>query len=265
MDLKKVLKYLLVGGPWVIILALIWMADARRISYDKQLTTLRNEIAEKNKTIEIQDNVYKSKVQYIKELHDQYGQLIDSKNDQLEELGKEIKKNKEQILTLNSAVVKWKKAYEGLASANQTDVPEGDKVRKKVNFNKDFGYIGVSGHTLTDPAEAYVKVEQLRPLKITMAVTQAKDRTWNVYTTSSEDNVGIDITLAGVSPYVFEKRWYENIGISAEAGLGDGVLAGVGASYSFGSIDVGPRFWLTATDKVDRFYGAGFIWRPFTR
>jgi hypothetical protein len=144
--------------------------------------------------------------------------------------------------------------------------------RDRIDFNKDFGMIGVKGYTITNPPEAWVSVKQLRPLKITVAVTQDKDRQWHTYATSSDENTAVDIALSAVNPYILEPKWYEKIqlGLSLAGGSGTGgfgFLAGIDATYKIKQFDVGPAVFVTlgAGTAVTPFFGAKFNWRPFER
>jgi hypothetical protein len=197
--------------------------------------------------------------------------LLDKKDKQIQELDKTLKKNREDLLTANTMIVRWKKAFESAADANQVDVPtpansdHPELVRKKVSFEKDFGPIAVSGHTMTDPAEAYVKVWQRRPLTLSLFVSQGADGKWTSRAVSNDENTAVDITLAAVNPYLLERKWYEKIGVSIEAGGATGLLAGVGASYEIGKFQVGPKFWVTYTGRVDTYVGLSLTWHPFQR
>jgi len=254
------------GG--VVLLLFIVLAGVMTIkknSYESRITELQNAVAQRDVTIETQKGVFQKLTLQSKDL----SSLLDSKDEQIQLLQKELKKGKEELLTANSLVVRWKKAYEAQVAGHQTEVPPvvpGGIVRKKVEFEKDFGYIGVSGFTLTDPPEATLKVQQNRPLKLSVAVSQDKDGTWKSRATSSEENMAIDITLAAVNPWLLEPRWYENIGLSVDLGGGTGFLAGVGASYKIGKFEVGPKGWFTiGGGGVGGFVGAQLLWHPFAR
>lgn len=233
-------------------------------NHQKQLAELRNQLADKDKTIEVQKDVYSK----LAVTTDDLRSLLDRKSAEIVALEKHVAKLQEQFLTVTSAMVKWKKAYEALLEGTQTEEPPvepGGAVRKKVSFDKDFGYIGVEGWTLTDPAEAWVKVKQNRPLKLTMAVTQDKSRRWHTYVTSSEENVGVEIGLTAVNPWLLTPKWYEKIQVNASLGVGDGVLMGLGAGYRIKQFDVGPSVWIAGDGELSKFYGANVSWRPFQR
>jgi hypothetical protein len=226
-------------------------------NYERQLTSLRNEAAASAKTIEVQKGVYEK----LTLQNSNMKILLDEKDSQLKLLTGELKKKNEQILVVTSVSVKWKKAYEAVIKGTQSET-DG---RKKVEFAKDFGYIGVNGYTLTDPPEAWVRVQQNRPLRLSVVVSQDKDKVWKTRVTSSEENVEIDMTLAAVNPLILEPKWYEGIGVGIDVGVGNGFIGGVGATYKIGKFELGPKAWMTATDKVEKFFGAQFLWHPFQR
>ena len=248
-----------------IVLALVITGAVMDSQHTSEVTELQNTIATQSKTIEVKEGLYSKLAVQSKDL----SALLDKKDEQIKLLQKDLKKNGEDLLTANSLVLTWKRAYLATVAGHQTDIPptpgtEG-VVRKRVDFEKDFGYIGAFGFTLTDPPEATIQVQQNRPLKLTVTVSQNDKGAWSSRTTSSEENVQVDITLAAVNPYMLEPKWYENIGISAELGAGTGFLAGVGATYKIGKFEVGPKGWFTVTGPVSGFVGAQLLWHPFAR
>lgn len=248
----------------VVIVVSVAIVGAQKSRYDSQLADLRNAVASRDQTIETQKGVFQKLSLESKDLSG----LLDKSDEQVKLLQKELKDGKEQLLAATTIGLKWKKAYEASVKGHQTEVPStepGGTVRKRVDFENDFGYIGIVGHTLTDPPEAYVKIQQNRPLRVTVAVSQDKSGAWKTRATSSEENVGVDITLAGVDPWVLQPKWYEHVGVDLDLGVGSGVLGGLGVSYQIGKFQVGPKAWFTATDRVDKFFGVGLTWHPFQR
>lgn len=232
--------------------------------YEAQLAELRNAVAMKDKTIEVQKDVY-SKLTIET---DNLKATLDTKDQEVKSLLKQLQKTGQDLLDVNQLVIQWKKAYEGLADSTQTNVPPsapGSPQRKRVDFKKDFGAIAVSGYTLTDPAESWLKVEQLKPLKLTVAVSQDKSGAWHSYVTTDDDNTTVDIAVTAVNPYLLEPKWYESIQLNSFLAAGPGLLAGVGASYRFGRFDVGPAVFITTASGFSPYYGATFTWRPFQK
>ena len=261
LDLIK--KYTLALALLAACCLVIWGA-VKKHNYEKQILQLQNQIATSSKTVEDQKVLYEKLTVQTGDLKD----LLNLKDTQIQELNNQINKDKDQLVSVTTAVSAWKKAYEGLANATQSTIPPtGVNVatRERVDFDKNFGYIEASGYTETNPPEAYVKVQQNRPLKFTVAVAQNKDKSWKTYATSSEDNVFVDIQVAGVNPLALEPRWYEKLDLNSQLGVGSGVLAGVGLGIGISRFTVGPNMWITTGTSVNKFYGINVTWHPFER
>lgn len=272
-DIKTQLTRYLILGLMLAVVVMGLGAAWYKHAYDKRITQLQNEMAAKDKTIEVQKGLYtKLTIQ-----SENVKSFLDQKDQQVKALEEQIKKQKQDLLSASTVVASWKKAYEGLAKATQTEVPPdpakpelGGKTRQKVDFHQDFGYIGVDGWTLTNPAQAWVRVKQNRPLKLTLAISQDKDKVWHTYATSSEENVGVDIQVTAVNPFLLRPKWYEKIGVAIDLGMGTnrgglGALVGVGLNYQIKQFTIGPHVWLGINDIVDKYYGVAFQWRPFQR
>lgn len=193
---------------------------------------LSRQLASAQDTIEVKENLYAVSVVEIENLQrviEEHGESVKALLDQLQE-------TEDRLLATQALVVKWKKAYEGALEASQSEEEgEGGVVRKRVDFKKEWGYIGVTGHTLTDPPEGYITVSQLRPLRLTVGVAKGSDGQWRAYVHSSEENVQIDIDLAAVDVEVAlpKKTWRDRLWIDGYVGLLGETSAGVGASYRF--------------------------------
>jgi hypothetical protein len=262
-DTNKLYKYGFLALCVVIVIAVVVLGIERR-AQQELVTKLQNDVAQRDQTIEVQKGVYHKLSIESEGLQ----KLLTSKDEEMVRLNKELKKSKEQLLTANSLVVQWKKAYEAVVTGNQSDVNgENGVVRKKVEFSKDFGYIGVSGFTLTDPPEASVRVQQNRPLKLSLIVSQDDSGAWHTRTTSSEDNVNVQIDLAAVDPKILEPRWYEGIGFVLDVGMGSQFLAGAGVTYKIGRFELGPKAWFGIPLGQQPTWAAGLqvLWHPFAR
>lgn len=268
------LYFYFVGVLCLIFAGAIIFAAVKKNSYEKQITELQNQVALNAKTIEVGKGLYEKATLQLTDLKS----AMDSKDAQVKELEAQISKGKEDLLDATSLTVSWKHAYESVATATETHIaasgpsstPSSLPGRTRVDFTKDFGYIGVTGYTLTDPAEAWVSVKQNRPLKMVLAISQSKDKSWHTYVTSSEDNVQPDISVAAVNPYFFDAHWYEKIGITSALAAGPtsrgaGLLIGIGVTYKVSHFDFGPAFFLDVTDGLGKYFGATFAWHPFER
>lgn len=251
----KILKYLAVA-MFVCMLLLVAVFAVKRASYESEVTRLQNEVAARDATIETAKQVYSKLALETQNLQG----LLSSKDDEIKSLMKTIKARDEDLLVANNLVVYWKKKFEATGGGTQTNVGE----RIKVEFSKDFGYIKTTGFTLTDPPEFFVSVEQNRPLKMTLVVGQLNDGSWKADVTSSEENVGVDISVAAVNPRVLAPKWYEGFGVNMDVGVGPGMaLVGIGASYKISNFEVGPKVWIAAP-TLDVVYGANITWHPFS-
>lgn len=258
----------LVGVMGVTLVVLVLVFSHTTSSNRAQLLALQNQIAERDRTIEVQKGLYEKLAVQTKDVKG----TLDQKDVQVRELEDQVKKQKQDLLDASAVIVQWKKAYEGLANATQTNVPSTTQVasREKVDFHEDFGYIKVDGWTITNPPQAWVRLTQGRPLRLTLALAQDEAHAWHTYVTSSEQNMQVDVQVSSVNPYLFQPKWYENIGVDIDLGAGTnqsglGALFGAGLSYRFMQFSLGPHVWLGLNDRVDRYYGVTFEWRPFQR
>jgi hypothetical protein len=185
------------------------------------IAKLSTQLQKTTETLEITTGLY-SKQSYAYENLTKY---LSYKTDETAALQKELEKSRADLLTANQLTLKWKKAYEAVLAANQTEEPPADSggpTRKRVDFSGRLGPIQASGHTLTDPAEAFLKLEQVIPLKLTVAVAQNRDKTWTTFVTSSDPNIDVKVDLAGVNPLVISPKWYQRIWMDlGAAALGD--------------------------------------------
>jgi hypothetical protein len=262
--LVRIIAWTLAGLMLVGSLLVAW----KRHDYLKQLRELRNKVATHEQTIEVQKGVWSKASLEL----DSLKKLLDSSKKDQVKLKDELNKSKADVLGLTEVSVKLRQDYEALLKAKQTEVPgvDGKPGRTKVEFDREFGPYRISGHTLTNPAEAYLKLAQHRPLRLTLVITQLEDKSWRTYAASSEDDVSIDIKLSAVNPYLLERKWYERIGFNAYLGGGTvaasaGAILGVGVTVDFSKFSLGPALWFSTTGLSDRFYGVSFTYRPFQR
>ncbi len=208
-------------------------------SRDAQVSALAVQVAQNEKTVEIKDGLYATKIVELNGLQ----KLLDSKEPEIAALQKQLNDSKAQLLTTQQLVVTWKKAYEGAVNAHQTDggkSPIDSTIeRKRVDFDQSFGPIGVNGFTLTDPAEGFVSIKQLRPLKLTVAVAKNKDGTWQSYVTSSEPTMQVSVALSGVDTGVVSPEWQQRLWLNAGVDVLGDKRATLGLSYNFDRMSVG--------------------------
>lgn len=260
----KIIKYITITLGALLLAGVLYFAYQKH-TFEAQVRDLQNQVAQRDKTIEVQKDVYAKLTLQVDDLKTS----IDTSTAEGKRLADEVAKTKGELVTVTNTLVQLKKQVaEG--KGTQTDVPggkPGDPARKRVDFAKDFGFAGVTGFTLTDPPEYHLELGQgSRPLKLALALTQQKDRSWRTLVTSSDSNVAVDIGVTAVNPLVLEPKWYEGLKLTADLGFGSGgALGGVGASFKLGQFDLGPKVWGVTTGGGHTFYGGGVSWAPFQR
>ncbi len=204
------------------------------------IADLTTKLAENEKTVEIKDGLYATKVVELKGLT----KLLEGSSSEITALKKQLSDSNAQLLTTQQLVVTWKKAYQGALASTQTTIPPDNGAnpteRKRVDFSGDLGPIHASGHTLTDPPETDLTIQQIRPLKLTVAVAKNKDGTWSSYVTSSEPDVGVDVTLAGVDQKIIDPTWKQRIWLDFDGSFLGGFSSRAGLSYHFDRWSIGP-------------------------
>ncbi len=264
-------RWILVASSYLLIVLVAISLTTRRMDqlHQKQIVDLENQLALRDKTVEIQKDLYEKRTLQLKDV----SSLFDSKDKQLEDMKKQIKRDKSDLLSLTQINVKLKedisfteKGTQSVEKSNDPNAPE----RVKVAFQKDVGFLRVDGFTLTNPPVATLKISQLKPLKFNVSIAQQSDGSWRTYVTSSESSLGVDIGLSAVNPYFMFPKWYEKIGASFSVGGGNGpggfgVLSGLGLSYRARHFEAGPSVWFVLSDKTQKFVGANVVWYPFAR
>jgi hypothetical protein len=231
---------------WFVVVALVAILAIGYVGYgcgqrsrDDALAALATKLAQSEKTSEIKDDLYATSIIQIDDLT----KLLDTKQAEVLRLKQQLDQSQAQLLATEELVVRWKKAYEGVVNAHQSDggtsPTDPTIVRKRVDFDGSFGPIAVVGHTLTDPPEGYVSITQTRPLKLTVAVTRNRDGTWGSLVTSSEPNMAVDVVLGGVNPGILSPTWRQRIWVDAGVDFLMGQSASLGASYHFGRFSLG--------------------------
>jgi hypothetical protein len=238
-------------------------------SHRKEIVALQNEVAKRDQTIETQKGLFE---RLTLQSHD-LSILLDEKDGQLKVLQKQLADSGSQLLTANTLIVKLKKRLEAQShgTVDPVDPNRPEIVAGSVDTGTAFSPFKVTAEVSTNcktrSFDAMLHLDQIRPLRLSVIVSQDKSGTWKTSTTSSEDAFQIDIALSGVNPYMLESKWYEKIGLHADLGVGSGVLLGFGASYKIGKFTVGPTVWGTMNwDLAPKGYiGATMGWNPFQR
>jgi hypothetical protein len=207
------------------------------------------------------------------------GQRIEDLEAENKELQKTIDNRDEEVAALGQAVLKWKGQYFKIKNAKETvtdrdgnpatpDTPTNE-LRVRVDFDKAENYLRVHGFTLTNPAYAEVDVEWTRGLKLNFLLTKKGKDLKLYFDTNSPDIVVSDLVLK-VDPSVFERKWYENVGVQTNLALafGNGAGGTVGLVYDLGRFMIGPTYtsFLKNTEGgVGRAWGFSLTWFVFRK
>jgi len=197
------------------------------------------------------------------------------------DLQKVIDDRDESILALSQANLKLKDKIVRVENAKQTIVDRGGNtvepdsgevtgcesdLRVRVDFEQEDDPLKVSGHTLTNPPEAEIKIEWLRALNLELVLTKNDDGTFRVYLDSeTSDFIPADLKLQ-VDPSVLDYRWYQNISLGSNVLFGEtGLLFGISANYNiFSNFMLGPMFTVGYVgEKAETFYGVNVVWHPW--
>lgn len=252
----KTKLYVFLAALGAVLTAFAWQSCASKRQHDADRRTIQElsqKLVSSEKTTEVLKDLYAKEAVKTNDLVALLEATSADSAASKEELGalrKQLKETGDQLAIADRLVIKWKHAYEGAVEASQHDVPGTDPdgtgplppvVRKQVDFSKDWGFIGVHGYTLTDPPEGYVVIEQLRPLKLTVAVARGNDRQWRAYVKSSEENVQVDIDLAGVDENVLlpRKSWRDRLWVDGSVGFLGKRNVGLVISYRFDRYSIG--------------------------
>lgn len=258
--------------PLIVGLVFLSMNVYEKNSWNDQRTKLLNEIATRDKTIEVKEGVYRKLALDTENVK----AILGDQQKQNKLLLQQIDEGKEKLVTATNASLYWKQQFEiavvgtstvVVPSGNGVVLPGAPPVLELSSGPVNFGFVSVLCRAITTaPPTFKISLDKGKtPLGISLALTQGEDGSWKSYVTSSDPNVGIDISSTAIDTSKFKSKWYEKISLSAEVGVGGGVLGGVGAQYRFGNFDVGPRIWSVTTDRSSVFYGASLTWYPFAR
>lgn len=234
--IRTVVVVLIIVGVLAAAAKVGYMYATRR--YSDRVAELSVQLSKTTETVELTTGLYTK--QLIK--YDNLVKLFASvDNAEIKALKKQLDESKAKLLVAEQVSLRWKKAYEDALAATQTEEPAGDTgvPRKRVDFDGKLGPIHASGHTLTDPPEAFLRLEQTDPLVLTMSVAQNRDKTWVTYVTSSDPNVDVKVDLAAVNPLILKEPWYERIWIDAGATFLGDAAGRVGVRYQFDRLSLG--------------------------
>ena len=111
-----------------------------------------------------------------------------------------IKKKDEKIISLASTSIKWKNLYLQIVATDSSIIDSLGNIIRIVKFNRDYGFLKISGRTYTPPPTAKLDL-QFQPITFDIIVTQRKDGLWNSRVSFSEeyakylvvDDINVDV------------------------------------------------------------------------
>lgn len=209
-------------------------------SGDGRIDVLSQALAQSESTVKLKEGLYQTTLVQVGDAR----KLLELRESENGDLLRTLDAVKAQVLTTERIVVKWL-PRESPVEATQSEAPPDRGTpsvpRKRVDFRHDFGPFLVSGYTLTDPAAGFVTVAQGRPLSLTLAVSRDRDGRWLSHVSSSDPDVDVAVTLGGVNPGMFGRRWYQRFWLSGTAGVLGGSSVGLGLEYRGERFSLGPH------------------------
>lgn len=256
---------ILSGILLVFLLALGGMYLYEKHQHKKEAIDLYNQIVKLEGTVKEANNAISSRGIEIENLKTALETTLANNK----ELAKNIKKRDEQIVALNTVVLKLKSQTFDINNAQESTVVGNDKdpssVRSKVVFDQTKEALRVHGYTLTNPAYASVNVEYIKDLNLTLVLVKDKEGHFKTYLDSqNSDVVPVDLKLS-VDPSVFDRKWYEKINLLSSVAAGKGLLVGVSLGYDVKSnLSIfGSYYGIYDGASYMNFYGGSVVWKPF--
>lgn len=257
------------GAALVVVIGFAGFMTLREHQRAGRIVELQNQVAERDRTIEVQNGVYQKLTLQAKDL----SQLLNDKDVKLTSLRNQLNKQGSELLTANTLVVKLRKDLQDSKDTTVVIVDSAKPGVKQVNIDTQdkFDPFQVLGKVNVDcdssQAHYDINLSQRNQIKFSVVVSQDKDGSWRSSATSSSRNFEVDIALAAVNPYILEEKWYEKISLAVELGIGTnpGLLAGAGLDLEIGKFDVGPRVWAVVDHGASPYFGVSFAWHPFKK
>jgi hypothetical protein len=248
-----------------ILLGAVVYAYVKYRGYQSELANLRNQVAEKDRTVEV------LKGQYTKLA----GENTDLKASDAE-LRKLLKKTNQDLVAETEAKVYWKGRYVWVIENKPK--PDGDFKPPPVQLActdkpqtytgvQDIGLLKLTIDTFTvDPSFQNKLIVEAgsKPLVLTLDLTRDANKQWRTFVKSSDERIGVEIGINSVNIEPLQPRWYERLKVHVDVGAGlsdGGVLGGLGVGYQFGAFDLGPSIWGTTAGGT--YGGMNLSWAPF--
>lgn len=245
--MSKFWKYLIAISTFILIVVIgIFAYRLGQRSMDDKVSSLAGKLTQAEKTVEITKDVYATK---IVELGDQITDALKLLNgDENKRLRQELDDAKAKILTFEAVDVHLKHPISGKTESTQVEIPANEKSSKRirVDFSKDLGPFLVKGFTMTDPGEGFLELSQVRPLSMTVLVSQNKDGSWASSVTSSDPDIGVNVRLGSVNANVLKPSWIQRIWLSSSFGVWPDRIGSLGVEYRGDRFSFGPSCQLSS-------------------
>lgn len=208
-----------------------------------------------------QSEVIRESQQTWSRLATQYEDLDRRLSEINEDLSKKITKRGEEITSLSTALTKIRPIVIRFPEENIVQEPQ-ENGRIRVSFDRTEDPVRIHGFTLTDPAEAEVSVEFVRPLRLTSVITQRPDGSWNSYFDTDWENLEIEQVSTTVNPL---PQTVESLGrgfiLGLQAQMGvvrpiDSFGGNISLLYETSTnrkFTIGPTFGISSMDGQSRF------------
>lgn len=233
----------------VTLLSIVGYECGKRSQRD-DISKLRAKLESSEKTLELEHGLFLKRVTEVQDI----ASKLDRENQELIRL---VKNGKKKIIALNELTLKWKKAYESSVDANQTDVPPaipGEPARKRIDFTGSVGPIKVVGYTMTDPPKAFLKWEQVDPLRLIVSITRNHDKTYSTIVKASSNDIAVDVSSSLLDLSVLRPAWYQMIWVDLGLSFLGDPAASIGLSYHGDRFSFGPSCFAASSA-----YGCGLV------
>jgi len=251
-NVSKVLSWLkqnwsifLFVGLILIIGVFWWKMNKMQEDFRESQIASQNQIAQLSSVVQESSNSWSRLATQATESNEIISQL----RDQNSELASLIESRNEGILQMTTAIGRIR-SINIVPQSNevvQTIEPTDDnQERTRVAFDTtQSNYLRVHGFTLTNPAEANIIIDYIRPINFTVVSTQAEDLSWRTYIQSDLEGLEVGEIHSTVNPRLIAPRSRRieqdlTFGLSAIVGIrGDSGAAQLDVGYDFGALELG--------------------------
>lgn len=228
----------------------------------REVAELLSKLSSLEKTVEV-DGVFEKQVVDLSEVSTKISDLRDYQEGRIGEMSKRLDDMNRQTLAIAEVLVSQRKLSGKARVSTQSVLPSKEPdgaERKRVDFDSTLSRFRVTGHTLTDPAETFLSLEETTPLRLTIALSKDKGGKW-LTDVKTDDGNSVDVKVSVVDPKVLSGGWKEKLSLSLSAGLIPDRTVGVGVMYG-SRVSLGPSCQIFEGGSS---CGVTMTWRPFFR